>query len=287
MMKKRLGKGLQALIPEIDDAPLSDAVEIETAQIKVNSYQPRKHFDQEKLAELARSIAEHGVLQPLIVRPVDGCYELVAGERRLRAAKMVGLEKVPVVVKAFSPREVMEIALIENLQREDLNPMEEAEAYRRLLDDFSYTQEQLAERLGKSRSAVANTLRLLALHPAVRAEVAAGRLSEGHARAILALPLEKQPQAAKKVIELGLSVREAERLAGQLQRTMRAAKAKKESKDRYIADLEDRLRSYCGTAVNIRKGPRGGGKVEIYFYGQEDLDRLCELFFGQIVSRET
>lgn len=280
MSKKRLGKGLQALIPEIEDAPLADAVDIAADQIKTNPKQPRKHFADDKLAELALSIEKHGVLQPLIVRPVADGFELVAGERRLRAAKMAGVERVPVVVRQLSERETMEIALIENLQREDLNPLEEAEAYARLMDEFGYTQEQLAERVGKSRSAVANTLRLMTLHADVRREVAAGRLSEGHARAILGMALEKQPEAAKAAIDLGLSVRETERLASQAPgRKKRRPDGEREEKDSYIADLEERLRTYCGAAVRVRVAPRGGGKLEIQFSDMEELERLCELLF--------
>jgi ParB family chromosome partitioning protein len=277
MNKKRLGKGLQALIPEIEDAPLSDAIEVEITEISVNPHQPRKSFDQDKLAELARSVEQHGVLQPLIVRPFAESYQLVAGERRLRAAKMAGLPRVPVIIKSLSDREMMEIALIENLQREDLNPLEEAEAYQRLLEEFGYTQEQLAERVGKSRSAVANTLRLTALHADVRKEVSAGRLSEGHARAILALPLEKQPDASKKVRELGLSVRETERLTGQDQRRRVARKAV--VKDFYLTDLEDRLREHCGTAVNVRLSSNGSGQLEVHFSDQDELNRICALLF--------
>ena len=275
MTRKRLGKGLQALIPELEEPLKAAAVEVETAEIALNPYQPRKSFDETRLAELARSVAEHGILQPLIVRPVAGGYELVAGERRLRAAKIAGLEKVPVTIRPFSQRELLEVALIENLQREDLNPLEEAEAYQRLVEEFDYTQEQLAERVGKSRSAVANTLRLLSLHPEVRQELAAGRLSEGHARAILALPFEKQVLAAKAVLVRGLSVREAEQLSS---RSRQAEKKNKSAPpDRYLADLEDKLRHACGTAVRIRMAPRGSGRLEIQFYSREDLERLCEL----------
>ncbi|MBS4023330.1 MAG: ParB/RepB/Spo0J family partition protein [Dethiobacter sp.] len=277
MTRKGLGKGLQALIPEIEDAPLAEAVEIDPAVIKANPYQPRKHFDEEKMSELVSSIIEHGILQPLIVRPSGEGYELVAGERRLRAAKMAGLGQVPVIIRPFSAREMMEIALIENLQREDLNPLEEAEAYQRLQEEFGYTQEQLAARLGKSRSAVANTLRLLSLHVDVRRVVASGKLSEGHARAILALPLEKQPEAAKRALELGLSVRETERLSGQGRPRAGLAARKKHENDRYINDIEERMRQHCGAAVNIRITPRGSGKVEIHFYDQDELSRLCEL----------
>ncbi|MBT9169327.1 MAG: putative chromosome-partitioning protein ParB [Syntrophomonadaceae bacterium] len=278
MVRKRLGKGLQALIPEIEDAPIAEALELPIEQIQLNPYQPRKMFNEEKLAELARSVEQHGILQPLIVRPANQGFELVVGERRLRAAGIAGLEQVPVVVKLLSDREMMEIALIENLQREDLNPLEEAEAYKRLLDEYGYTQEQLAERIGKSRSAVANILRLLALHPEVRREVADGRLSEGHARAILALPLGKQADTARKIIELGLSVRETERLASQLPKA-RSELEKKPDKDIYLADLEDRLRQACGTAVHVRMIGKSGGKLEIQFHDLGELERLCELLF--------
>jgi len=276
MIKKRLGKGLQALIPEIEDAPIAEALELPLAQIQLNPYQPRKTFNDEKLSELARSVEQHGVLQPLIVRPSGQGYELVAGERRLRAAGIAGLQRVPVVVKLLSDREMMEIALIENLQREDLNPLEEAEAYKRLLDEYGYTQEQLAERVGKSRPAVTNTLRLLALHPDVRCQVADGRLSEGHARAILALSLEKQVDAAKKTVELGLSVRETERLASQLPKG-KIERDRRPDKDDYLADLEDRLRQACGTAVQVRMIGKSGGKLEIQFHDLVELERLCEL----------
>ncbi|MBT9140379.1 MAG: putative chromosome-partitioning protein ParB [Dehalococcoidia bacterium] len=278
MVRKRLGKGLQALIPEIEDVPIAEALELPIEQIQLNPYQPRKMFNEEKLAELARSVEQHGILQPLIVRPANQGFELVAGERRLRAAGIAGLEQVPVVVKLLSDREMMEIALIENLQREDLNPLEEAEAYKRLLDEYGYTQEQLAERIGKSRSAVANILRLLALHPEVRREVVDGRLSEGHARAILALSLEKQADTARKVIELGLSVRETERLTSQLPKA-RSELEKKPDKDSYLADLEDRLRQVCGTAVHVKMIGKSGGRLEIQFHDLGELERLCELLF--------
>lgn len=281
MNKQRLGRGLQALIPEIEETALSDVMEIDPADIRENPYQPRKSFAEDKLAELAQSVKLHGILQPLIVRPGGSGYELVAGERRLRAAKKAGLAKVPVIVKPLTDREVVEIALIENLQREDLNPMEEAQAYRRLMEEFNYTQEELAKSLGKSRSAVANTMRLLTLHADVRPEVMEGRLSEGHARAILPLPLEKQPAAAKKIIELGLSVREAERLAGKGKNSRRSGGKKDAAwrKDQYVDDLEERLRQLCSTEVNVRISGKGRGKLEIHFYDIDELERICELLF--------
>ena len=216
------------------------------------------------MLELTRSIEQHGILQPIIVRPKGAAYELVAGERRLRAAKNAGLKQVPVVIKTLSDREMMEIALIENLQREDLNPLEEAEAYQRLMEEFSYTQEQLAERVGKSRSAVANTMRLVALHHEVRQEIVNGNLTEGHARAILALPLEKQPEAARKVIALGLSVRETERLAGQVQK--KAVRSPKKSFPRRLYHCFGRkVADKCGTAVSVRMSNKGRGKIEVHF----------------------
>lgn len=275
MTKRRLGKGLQALIPEAETAPVPAVTEVETAAICVNPNQPRKSFAQTELEELARSVAEHGILQPLIVRPLGGAYELVAGERRLRAARMAGLQKVPVAVRSFSREESLEVSLIENLQREDLTPLESAEAFQRLIAEFGYSQEQLAERVGKSRSSVANTLRLLTLHPGVRQELEDGRLSEGHARAILALPLEEQPAAARQVIEKGLSVREAEQIGAHSRKTQKNRKPAEP--DLYLADLEERLRLACGTAVRIKMAPGGSGKMEILFYCREELERVCEL----------
>lgn len=275
MTKRRLGKGLQALIPEAETAPVPAVTEVETAAICVNPNQPRKSFAQTELEELARSVAEHGILQPLIVRPLGGAYELVAGERRLRAARMAGLQKVPVAVRSFSREESLEVSLIENLQREDLTPLESAEAFQRLIAEFGYSQEQLAERVGKSRSSVANTLRLLTLHPGVRQELAEGRLSEGHARAILALPLEEQPAAARQVIEKGLSVREAEQIGAHSRKIKKIRKPAEP--DLYLADLEERLRLACGTAVRIKMAPGGSGKLEILFYCREELERVCEL----------
>lgn len=276
MKKSRLGKGLQALIPEIDETPLTESVKIDINSITVNPYQPRKTFTEDKMAELVRSILEHGILQPLIVRATGDGYELVAGERRWRAAKAAGLEQVPVIIRQFSTREMMEIALIENLQREDLNPLEEAYAYRRLMDEFGYTQEQMAERLGKSRPAIANTLRLLTLHAAVREKVEKGELTEGHARALLALPLEKQPEAARKVTELGLSVRETEKMAAGETRVARS-KSREKKQDAYLVDLEEKLRQSLGAPVKIKNGARGSGKIEISFYDPSELERLCEL----------
>lgn len=282
MSKRGLGKGIHALIPALDDTPLSDttsdAIDVETEKIQINPNQPRKNFDEESLAELARSVEQHGILQPLIVRPHGDGYEVVAGERRLRAAKMAGLTHVPVLIRTLSDREMMEIALIENLQREDLNPLEEAEAYKRLMEEYNYTQEQVAQRVGKSRSAIANTLRLLSLHSDVRKMLLDGLLTEGHARAILALPLEKQPAAALKVIELNLSVRETERLISEMQKkTEKSQRKKRIEKDRYILDLEERLRLSCGTAVNVRISRSGKGKLEIHFSDLTELERLCEI----------
>lgn len=275
MTRRRLGKGLQALIPEVEPESAPIVTEVETAAICANPNQPRKSFAQEELDELARSVAEHGILQPLIVRPLGSSYELVAGERRLRAARMAGLQKVPVAVRCFSREESLEVSLIENLQREDLSPLESAAAFQRLIAEFGYSQEQLAEKMGKSRSAIANTLRLLTLHPGVRKELEEGRLSEGHARAILALPLNEQPEAARQVIEKGLTVREAEQIG------VRSRKAQKNSKaaepDLYLTDLEERLRLACGTAVRIKMAPGGSGKLEIMFYCREELERVCEL----------
>ena len=214
MSKARgLGRGLGALIPELEVAESEGRLEIPIGQIRANPFQPRREFDPIKLGELAESIREHGVLQPVLLRRMEGGYELVAGERRMRAAEMAGLAKIPAVIGDFADSAMMEIALVENLQREDLNPIEEAEAYRRLLDEFGLTQEEVAQKVGKSRPAIANTLRLLNLPAPVREDLSAGRTTVGHARAILGLKSEgEQLDAWKDVVSSVMSVRETEEL---------------------------------------------------------------------------
>ncbi|WP_126429221.1 ParB/RepB/Spo0J family partition protein [Brevibacillus marinus] len=278
-MSKRLGKGLSALIPANLLEEGEQVSEIAVAEIRPNPYQPRKEFTPEALKELTESIKEHGIIQPLIVRKSIKGYELVAGERRLRAAKEAGLKTVPVVVKAYSDQQLMEIALIENLQRENLNPIEEAEAYQKLMEHCSYTQDELAQKVGKSRPHVANMLRLLNLPQAIRKLVSTSELSMGHARAILPVEdHELQWKLANDVIKQQLSVRQLEELVKQLSVSRETkGKAKKSVKrEPAIQQMEERLRTRLGTLVKIKRGARKG-KIEIEFYSDDDLERIMEL----------
>lgn len=291
MSKTRaLGKGLGALIPQLEEDDLQNTQEISIEDIETNPYQPRRHFDPESLQELAASIKEHGVLQPLLVRKKDPGYQLIAGERRLRAAKQAGLSTVPVVVKALDDRTVMEIALVENLQREDLNPLEEAEAYQRLITEFNLTQEEVAKAVGKSRPAIANTLRLLNLPEPIQQLVANGQLTMGHARALLSLERpEEQLYISEKIITEKLSVRETEeivrltRLSGVSRETPGEEEEKKQKERQKIdpnlqAIIDDMTRLF-GTKVRIKKnGERG--KIEIEYYSPEEFERITEILLS-------
>lgn len=276
-MSRGLGKGLNALITSNLIEEGEQVKEVSVNEIRPNPYQPRKEFAQSAIDELAESIKEHGIIQPLIVRKSIKGYELVAGERRLRAAKVTGLKRVPVVVKAYTDQQLMEIALIENLQRENLNPLEEAEAYEKLIAHHDYTQEQLAKRIGKSRPHVANMLRLLQLPDGIRQMVSSADLSMGHARALLTISEEKvQQQLAKDVVDKGLSVRQLEELVKQLSVSRETKKKKTAKSEPILIAMEERLRSRFGTAVKIKKGTKRG-KIEIDFYSQEDLQRIIDI----------
>jgi ParB family transcriptional regulator, chromosome partitioning protein len=278
-MSRGLGKGLNALITSNLIEEGESVTEIAVGDIRPNPYQPRKEFEPTAIEELAQSIKEHGIIQPLIVRKSIKGFELVAGERRLRAAKAVGLKKVPAVVKAYSDQQLMEIALIENLQREDLNPLEEAEAYEKLIAHHLYTQEQLAQKIGKSRPHVANMLRLLQLPKKIREMVSVSALSMGHARALLSVEKESvQLQLANDVVNKGLSVRQLEELVKQLNVSRETKKKKPPKKEPQLMELEERLRSRLGTSVKIKKGTKRG-KIEIDFYSQEDLQRILDILY--------
>jgi ParB family chromosome partitioning protein len=270
--RKGLGRGFGALIPQ---APPPKAVErtLPLDEITPNPWQPRVHFDEAKIHEMAESIGEHGIIEPLVVRPHGGGYELIAGERRLRAARLAGLESVPVAVREMSDRDVLEVTLIENLQREDLSALEEAAAYVRLMGEFGATQDEVARRVGKSRPAVANTIRLLQLPEAVRDEMRAGRLSAGHARALLALDSAvEQTALARDAIRLGLSVRELE---GRIRLRLQPPARKPASRDLHVADVEKQLMRSLGTRVRLQS--RGGrGRIVIEFYSPAELQRLVE-----------
>lgn len=276
-MSRGLGKGLNALITSNLIEEGEQVKEVSVSEIRPNPYQPRKEFEQSAIDELAGSIKEHGIIQPLIVRKSIKGFELVAGERRLRAAKLAGLKQVPVVVKAYTDQQLMEIALIENLQRENLNPLEEAEAYEKLIAHHNYTQDQLAKKIGKSRPHVANMLRLLQLPEGIRKMVSAADLSMGHARALLTVTDEKaQQQLAKDVVDKGLSVRQLEELVKQLSVSRETKKKKPAKNEPVLIAIEERLRSRFGTSVKIKKGSKRG-KIEIDFYSQEDLQRIVDL----------
>jgi ParB family chromosome partitioning protein len=281
--KLALGRGLEALIPDVDpeqDSP-RDYFLCDVDLIRPNRYQPRQHFSDDDLEELGNSIKSQGIIQPLLVRRIDHGYELVAGERRLRAARKVGLTKVPVVYRDVSDAELLEMSIVENIQREDFNPIEEAEAYHRLITEFKLTQDQAAERVGKSRSAVANFLRLRNLPQQIKDSIVEGSLSMGHARALLGVDTKTaQVDIWRKVVSRGLSVRETESLVRQL----RVAGAPRRSsppssEDVYFSDVTADLSRHFGTKVNIKR--RGKvGKLEIEFYSDDDLDRLLRQLKG-------
>jgi ParB family chromosome partitioning protein len=273
-VKAALGKGLNALIPERGE----DILYLEIDRIMPGQQQPRKSFNESALKELSASIKEKGVLQPIIVsRNGDGSFNLIAGERRWRAAKLAGLVKIPALVKNVASRDSLEIALIENIQREDLNPIETAEAFDRLIRDFSLTQEELSDRVGKERATVTNYLRLLKLPDEIKTMLYNGSLSMGHARALLAIEgRANQVEAARKIIRGGLSVREAESLS---KKASRPSKAKVE-KDPQISSLEEKLIRQLGTKVRIIHKGNKGGQVEIEYYSLEELDRLLEVLLA-------
>jgi len=283
--KLALGRGLDALIPNVgpgqsdEDAAASSFLECDIDIIEPNRYQPRSSFDPEELAQLSESIRTQGVLQPILVRKLDMGYELVAGERRLRAAKLAGLATVPVVVKDVSNAEMLEIAIVENIQRENLNPIEEAEAYHRLINEFGLTQEQASGRVGKSRSAIANFLRLRQLPDQIKESINTGRLSMGHARALLGAENPAQQNAAwRTILQKSLSVRQTEDLIKRLRQAAKTVESKQSTtEDRQLASMADSLSRRFGTKVQIkRRGKKG--KLEIEFYSNDDLNRLLELF---------
>ena len=280
--KGGLGKGLDAIFSENDMEDSNTAVAIRIDELEPNRAQPRKSFDDESIAELADSISRHGVLQPLLVRPlIGGGYQIVAGERRWRAARMAGVKEVPAVVRDLSESEVMQLALIENLQREDLNPLEEAGGYQALIEEYGFTQEDVARTVGRSRPAVANALRLLALPEDLRELVSEGVLSAGHARTLLAFPDEESMRrAAKLAVEQELSVRQLEKLAQGAKEQLEEQEEKREPPKRripYFDEVELALNEHLGRRVAV-KGNKKKGTLQIEFYGEDDLAELLKLF---------
>ncbi len=280
-MRKALGKGLEALFPAAPERrPGSGPGELSVAihEIVPNPDQPRRHFDDEALSQLAESIGRHGLLQPLVVRRIAGRYELIAGERRLRAATRAGLERVPVIVREARAEDRLELALIENIQRENLSPLDEADAYRRLTDEHGLTQDEVAERVGKSRPAITNALRLLGLPDAVKAQLESGELTAGHARAVLTIEgVTEQVQFAREIVTRRLTKSEAEREAVDRRKGRGAAPAAGRRPDPHLHALAEELTRGFGTRVRITRRGRGG-VVEIEFYSDAELDRLIDRF---------
>jgi ParB family transcriptional regulator, chromosome partitioning protein len=278
MQKQALGKGLGALIPDLSSLDDKERKalginEIELEKIVPNEFQPRKYFDDDKLKELAASIKEQGVIQPIIVHKMGGGYQLIAGERRWRAARLAGLKTIPALVKEATKRELLEMALIENIQREDLNPLEAAEAYKRLQDEFKLTQDDLAKRVGKERSTVTNFLRILGLPKEVKHEIATGSLSMGHAKALLSLErVRDQLRAATLIVKKGLSVREAESIATRLKNP---PKEKKVRQSHELKAVAEKLTKSLGTKVSISARSKGG-RIVIEYYSTDELDRILE-----------
>ena len=284
-MKKGLGKGLDSMIPEkktkaeLKEVADKSFIEVKISEIDPNIGQPRKSLNEDELLELAESIKIHGVIQPVILTKRGKRYELIAGERRWRAAKLAGLAKIPALVREYTDKEIMEVSLIENIQRQDLNPVEEAEAFKNLIDEYKMKQDDLAERVSKSRSAITNALRLLKLDEKVKAMLAEGLITTGDARVPLAVEdKDKQKQLATKIFDEKLSVRETEKLVKALSEGKENKKEEKTSEKLVYRKLEDSLKSILGSKVSIKSKQGGKGKIEIDYYSMEELDRITELF---------
>jgi ParB family chromosome partitioning protein len=277
-MAKGLGKGLDAFFSNIDSNNEETIQEIKISDLRPNPYQPRKTFDKEAIEELTASIMEHGILQPLVVRKSIKGYEIVVGERRFRAAKEAKFEKVPAIVRELSEQQMMELAILENLQREDLNPIEEGMAYQTLMEKLSLTQEEVAKRLGKSRPHIANHIRLLSLPPQIQGLISKGTISMGHGRALLGLRQKnKLPVIVEKVVKENLNVRQLEKLIQQLNENVpRETKKPEQKADIFLKERETFLREKFGTTVTIKQA-KNKGKIEIEFFSKEDLERILEV----------
>lgn len=276
-MAKGLGKGISAFFPEESIHSDNRIEHIAVGKLIVNPFQPRKIFNEEALKELAESIKEHGIIQPIVVRKKEKRYEIIAGERRFRAAKLAGLKEVPAIVKEMTEQQMMEVAILENLQREDLTPIEEAEAYSSLIDNLNFTQDALAKRLGKSRPHIANHIRLLQLPEDVRQLMNEGVLSMGHGRALLGLKDKGRiAEVAQKVIAQSLNVRQLESLVHQVNEGVSHETKEKVKKDIFVQATESQLREYFGTSVQVKK-QKNKGKIEIEFYSEDDLERILDI----------
>lgn len=278
MVKKGLGKGLNALLSDINsNADKNEAFfSVRINEVEPNVNQPRKVFNDEKLSELAESIKEHGIVQPIIVKKEDSIYRIIAGERRWRAARIAGLTEVPILIKELTDKEIMEIALIENLQREDLNSIEEAEAYENLMKEYNMTQEDMSKIIGKSRSAIANTIRLLSLSDKVKQFLMMGEITSGHGRALLSVEKkEEQEKLAELIIEKGLNVRDTEKL---VKIGLSKKKTSKEVEDNVeLNNIEEKLQNVFGTKVKIKNNSNNKGKILIEYYSHQELDRILDI----------
>ncbi len=287
--KRGLGKGLDSMIPEKVESkknnPDQDNVSRETLiginEIEPNKLQPRKNFDEDALHELSESIKQYGIIQPIVLQKKDNFYEIIAGERRWRAARLAGLKKVPAIIKDYTEQEIVEIALIENIQREDLNPIEEALAYQRLISEFSLRQDDVAERVSKSRTAVTNSMRLLKLCAKVQQMLIDDNITSGHARALLSIEDEELQYAmATKVFDEKLSVRETEKLVKKILENKPLKQSIKPENDVIYKDLEEKIKTIVGTKVTINRKTDNKGKIEIEYYSEEELERLMDLFMS-------
>ena len=294
MAARGLGKGLDSLIPNaVGEAKVKKSTQevekeekggqetiVKITMVEPNRKQPRKNFDEDALQELSDSIKQFGLIQPILVQDRKDHYEIIAGERRWRAAKMAGLKEVPVIIRNYTEREIMEISLIENIQREDLNPIEEAQAYKRLLEEFHLKQDEVAERVSKSRAAVTNSMRLLKLTDEVQQMLLDDMISTGHARALLAIENpEEQYTVAQKIFDEKLSVRDVEKLVKNLHKPVKSSKKSTDDKtmEAIYLDIEEKLKQRLSTKVTVTSKGEGAGKIEIEFYNHEDLDRLMDL----------
>lgn len=277
MIKRGLGKGLEALIPKAEHKEKGFVIEMDVENLTPNLFQPRKNFDKEKMEELKGSIKKHGIIQPIVVRKIANGYEIVAGERRLKAAKEIGLKKIPAIIKSINNEKSLEIALVENIQREDLNPVEQANAFKRLIDEFKLTQQELAEATGKSRALVTNTIRLLKLNPEIQKNISEGKISFGHAKLLLSIEDEEvQKAVCDRIMANDLSVRDTERLIKNIEKVQKKQFKVKNITIERFPEVEGRLRDILGTKISILYDGKKGN-ISIEFYSKEDLRRIAGL----------
>lgn len=281
MIKRGLGKGLEALIPQAEHKEKGFVIEMDIESLTPNLFQPRKNFDKEKMEELKGSIKKHGIIQPIVVRKMTNGYEIVAGERRLKAAKEIGLKKIPAIIKSFNNEKSLEIALVENIQREDLNPVEQANAFKRLTDEFNLTQQELAEVTGKSRALVTNTIRLLKLNPEIQKNITEGKISFGHAKLLLSIEDEEVQRAVcDRIMANDLSVRDTERLIKNIGKVQKRKFEVKNITIERFPEVEGKLRDILGTKISILYDGKKG-KIDIEFYSKEDLRRIVDLLLKE------